>query len=237
MTMTHGKSGVLKVMAGAGIGEPLRELATQYEKASGCKVTIFFGTTPALIGQITSGEPFDVGIAPREVFKDENARTRFAAGQTVDIARVGLAVAVRSGAPKPDISTPEALKQTFLKARSIATIPASAAGAQILRLFERFGISQAMKPKIKPQPGPAEIGQAILERDAELGVFLVNVLTVPGLDIVGMFPPEVQQEVVYMAAVTADSKDANAAKAFIASLQTPEAKALIKVKGLEPATG
>jgi len=225
----------LKIIAGAGIGGPLRELAAGYEKSSGTKVTIFFGTTPELIKKITSGEAFDLGITPREVFEDAGALARFASGPRTEIARVGLAVAVRSGAPKPDISTPEALKQTLLKAQSIATILESAAGAQILKLFERFGIGDAMKGKVRSQPGPEHVGQAMLNGEAELGVFLVNVLTVPGLDIVGLFPAEVQREVVYSAAVAAGSKVPDAAKTFIMFMSTPEARALIKVKGLEPA--
>ena len=235
MTTASSNAPELKVIAGAGIGGPLRELAAQYERTHSRKVTIFFGTTPELIRKVTSDEPFDVGVAPREMFNDKSARARFEAGPTVDIARVGLAVAVRSGASKPDISTPEALKQALLNTRSVATIPESAAGAQIMRLFDRFGIGAAMKAKIKAQPGPAEIGQAMLKGEAELGVFLVNVLTVPGLDVVGMFPPEVQQEVCYMAAVSAHSKNPDVAKSFIAFLTTPDAKALIKAKGMQPA--
>jgi molybdate transport system substrate-binding protein len=119
----------LQVLAGGAMTAPLRELGTQFESASGHKVVIRFGTTPELIKLATTGGPFDLGVVPREVFKDAAAQAQFVSGPTTDIARVGLGVAVRSGAPKPEISTPEALKQTLLKAQSIASIPASAAGA------------------------------------------------------------------------------------------------------------
>lgn len=161
-------------------------------------------------------------------------QVQFAPGPTTDIARVGLGVAVRSGAPKPDISSPEALKQTLLTAPSIATIPASAAGAQVLRVFEHLGISEAMQAKTKAQTRPAQIVEVVAKGEVALGVFLINVLTAPGLDVVGPFPTELQQEVVFTAAVAAHTTEAAAAQAFVTYLTTPAATAVLKVKGLTP---
>jgi molybdate transport system substrate-binding protein len=225
----------LKALAGGGIASPLRELAPQFERVAGHKIAFQFGTTPELIKLATSGEPFDLAVAPSELFEDNTAAARFVFWPRARIARVGLGVAVRAGAPKPDISTPDALKETLLGARSIATIPASAAGALVLRALERLGVSVAMKAKTKAVGSPPQIVEAVASGDAELGLFLTNTLIAPGIDLVGPFPPEVQQEVFYIAAVAASSTRADAAKAFLAFLTTPAAAAVIKAKGMEPA--
>lgn len=224
----------LQVLAGGGIAGPLTELAKNFEAATGHSIVLRFGTTPELVKLATTGGPFDLGVVPREVFKDAAAQSQFVAGPTTDIARVGLGVAVRAGAAKPDISTPEAFKQALLKAQSIATIPASAAGAQVLRAFDNLGIGEIMKAKTRVQAGTAQVVDAVAKGEAELGVFLINVLTAPSLDVVGPFPAQLQQEIIFTAAPAALTKQAEAARAFIAFLMSPASAALIKAKGMTP---
>ena len=224
----------LKLLVGGAMAEIFKELGPQFERASGHKLVIYFGTTPNLIKQATSGEPFDLGVVPVDVMKDAAARSRFASGPTTDIARVGLGVAVRAGVPKPDIRTPESLKQTLLKAQSVTFIPESAGGSQVLRLFDRLGISEAMKAKTRPQTAPPQIAQAVAKGDAELGIFLANVLIAPGVELAGPFPPELQEELVFTGAVSATPSQAEAAKAFLDYLRTPGAAAIIKAKGMQP---
>jgi molybdate transport system substrate-binding protein len=224
----------LQVIAGGGIAGPLNEIATLFERASGHKLVIRYGTAPELIKMATSGVPFDLGVVPQDVWKDAAARAQVAPGPTPDVARVGIGVAVRTGAPKPDISTVEALKQTLLKAQSIASIPASATGAQLAGIYERLGITDEMKAKTKAQGAPKQIVEAVANGDAELAVFTLNVLVDPRLDIVGPFPADVQREVVYAVGIAAHSKEPEAAKAFVAYLTSPPAIAVIKAKGMNP---
>ena len=224
----------LQILAGGGIAAPLKELAAQFEAATGHKLVIRFGTTPELIKMATTGGPFDAAVVPVDVMKDATALAKFVPGAQTGIARVGLGVAVRSGAPKPDISTPDALKKTLLNAKSIASIPASATGYLLARVYEKLGITEEMKARTKPQPTPAQIVESVAKGETELGVFLTNVLTAPGLDVVGPFPPELQLEVVYTGAVAAGAKEAEAAKAFLQFITTPAAATVIKAKGMTP---
>ena len=227
------KAAELKVLAGGSLTGPLNEIAPQFERASGHKLVIHFDSTPNLIKLATSGAPFDLGVVPVDVFKDAAAKARFA-GPTIDIARAGYGVAVRAGAPKPDLSTPAAFKKTMLDAQSIAYIPASAAGGYVTGVFERLGIAEQMKAKTKPQTATTQIPQAVAKGEAELGIFLINVLIAPGVELAGPFPADLQQELVFSAAIAADSKEADAAKAFIQFLATPAATAVIKAAGMNP---
>jgi molybdate transport system substrate-binding protein len=224
----------LKVIAGGSMTASMNALAAPFEKASGHKLSIHFDSTPNIIARVNSGTPFDVVVVPVDVFKDAAAKARFAPGPTVDIARVGYGVIVRAGAPKPDLSTPDAFKKSLLAAPSIAFLPASAAGAYVTKVFERLGIGEEMKAKTKVQAAPAQIAPAVAKGEAELGVFLTNVLVAPGVELVGPFPGELQQELVFTSAVAADTREADAAKALIDYLRTQEATAIIKAAGMTP---
>jgi len=232
LPITNVHAAELRVLAGGAMSAVWGELKPKFEQTSGYKLEIFFGTTPNLIKEATSRKPFDVGIVPIDVMQDTDARAKFAPGPTVDIARVGLGVAVRAGEPKPDISTPDALKAALLNAKSVASIPESATGYSIAKVFDRLGISEPMKAKMKAQPNPAQVVAVVAKGEAELGVFLINVLTTPGLDVVGPFPAELQQDVVFTAALSADTKEAAGATALITYLKTREAAAIIRAKGM-----
>ena len=225
----------LKVLAGGSLRSTLTELAPLFEQASGHKLVIHYDTTPNLIKAVTSGESFDLGVVPIDVFYDHAVMAHFA--PPIEFARVGYGVAVKAGAPRPDISTKEAFKKTLLEAKSITFLPASAAGSYILRLFERLGIDEQMRTKIIAQAQPTEIVPAVINGQAEMALFVNNVLTAPGVDIVGPFPIGLQQELVFPAALAVDTKQKEAAKAFIDFLMSPAAVTVLKSKGMTPGQG
>jgi molybdate transport system substrate-binding protein len=222
----------LQVIAGGGIAGALSPIAAEFETASGHKVTIRYGTTPELIA-LAKSTAFDAVVLPREFLNDADAAGTLA-GATADIARVGLGVAVRAGAPKPDLATPEALKQALLEATSVATVPASAAGAQVLKLFERLGVEAEVKDKLQALPGPAKLVEAVAAGQAELGLFLINVLTAPGLDVAGPVPAALDRQIVYTTGIARDTARADLGRAFVTFLQTPPAKAVLAARGLTP---
>lgn len=224
----------LQVLAGGGIAAPLNALAEAFARQSGFTPVYRFGTTPELVALATGGGPFDVAVTPAEVHRDAAARARFAPGAPIGIARVGLGVAVRAGAPKPAIDTPEAFRAAMLAARSIAAIPASAGGAQVTAVFEGLGIRAEMDAKTLAQPGPPALIAALAGGAAELGVFLANVFAAPGIELVGPFPAPLQREVAFVGTPAADPAQPAVAQAFLDFLRGTEAQAVIRAKGMVP---
>jgi molybdate transport system substrate-binding protein len=162
--------------------------------------------------------------------KNDAARAKFA-GTPAPVTRVGYGVAVRARAPKPDVSTPDALKRALLNAQSVTFLPDSAAGAHVLKVFERLGIANTMKGKIKAQTVPAKIPEAVANGEAELGVFLTNVLIgrastrrpFPSRFAAGLCPGRRRR-----------GRHADAARAFLDYLKTPDAAAVFRAKGVTP---
>lgn len=233
-SMDTSRAAELKVIAGGSLTALLKELAPKFEKASGHTLSIHFDSTPNIIARMTSGTPFDMVVVPQDVFRDAGARALLASSPVVDIAQVGYGVIIRSGAARPDISTPDALKKTLLSAQSVAFVPASAAGAYITKVFERLGIGEEMKAKTRVQAVPAQIAPAVAKGDAEIGVFLTNVLVAPGVDLVGPFPEPLQQDLTFVAGIAANTKEADAANAFIDFLRAPPAVSAFKAAAMKP---
>lgn len=226
------KAAELRILAGASINGSLTELGPMFAKTTGHKLQISYGAAPELIS-MSASQPFDLCIIPADVMKNDAVRAKFA-GTPAPVTRVGFGIAVKAGAPKPDVSTLDAFKQSLLKAQSITFLPESAAGAYILKVFERLDIADAMKAKTKTQTAASKISSAVANGEAELGVFLNNVLIGPGVELAGNFPADLQQDFVLVGAIAADSKQADAAKAFLDYLKTPEAAVVFRAKGVTP---
>jgi molybdate transport system substrate-binding protein len=224
----------LKLIVGGSLSALFAELGPQFENASGLKLSIHFDSTPNIINRINAGTPFDAVLVPSDVFQDATAKSHVAQASIADIARVGFGVIVRAGAPKPDISTVDSFKGALLKASSVASTPSSAGGAYIAKVYERLGIADAVKAKTQAFPAPSAIAPAVAEGEAELGIFLMNVFNAPGIELAGPFPADLQQELAFTAAIAADTKEPDAARAFIDYLKTPAAIAAIKAAGMTP---
>jgi molybdate transport system substrate-binding protein len=224
----------LQVIAGGGVTAPLTEIVAQFERTSDHRVFVRYGTAPELIKMATSDAPIDLAVVPQVVLRDAAARARFLQEPPRDVARVGIGVAIRKGAPKPDISTPAAFKRTLIEADAVASIPASATGTQLVEVYERLGIGELMKAKTRAQPSPTRVVNAIANGEAQLAIFGLNVLMDPRLDIIGPLPAKLQREVVYAAAVALGSKEPEAAKAFLGFLVSPRAVAVFRTRGMSP---
>ena len=223
----------VRVLAVGAMTGAFKELVPQFERASGHKLTVGYAATPVLIKQIEAGEPFDVAILISGPMNDPATQRFFATGDRPAVSSVGLGAAVRAGAPKPDIGSAEAFKQTLLKAKSVALLPESVNGKHFISVFERLGIGEEMKAKIKPQKEPAQVAEAVAKGEAELALFISNLLiAVPGVDYAGPVPAEFQQTLVFAAAVGAKAKEPEAARALIKHLTSPGAAAVMKANGM-----
>jgi len=231
-TMTTSSASELKLIAGGSLAPLFKELGPQFEKASGHTLSIHFDSTPNIISRINAGTPFDAVVVPIDVFKDAAAKSHLA--EATNVARVGYGVIVRAGAAKPDLSTADTFKKALLAAASVSSTPSSAAGAYIAKVYERLGIADEMKAKTKAEALPTAIAPAVAKGDAELGIFLTNVFNAPGIELAGPFPADLQQELIFPAAVATDAKEPAAAEALIDFLKTPAAVTAIKAVGMTP---
>ena len=224
----------VKVLATGALSEAFKEIVPQFERATGHKLSVRYAASPVVIKQIEAGDPFDVAIAVSGPMNDAAKQGFLAPGERPAVSSVGLGAAVRAGAPKPDMGSPEAFKRTLVNARSVAILPESVNGKHFLSVFERLGIAEEMKGKIKPQKEPPQVAQAVAKGEAELALLVSNLLIgVPGVDYAGLVPAEFQQTLVFTAGIGAQSKELEAASAFIKHLRSPAAAAVIRAYGME----
>ena len=227
-------AGEVNVLATGALSGAFKDIVPQFERASGHKLTVRYAASPVVIKHIQAGDAFDVAIAVAGPMNEAAKQGLFAPGERPAVASVGLGAAVRAGAPKPDMGSPEAFKRTLVSAKSVAILPESVNGRHFLSVFERLGIGEEMKAKIKPQQEPPQVAEAVAKGEAEIALLVSNLLIgVPGVDYAGLVPAEFQQTLVFTAGVGARAREMEAASAFIKHLQSPAAAAAIKAYGLE----
>ena len=222
----------IKILSGGAMKSLMVEVVPLFERAIGTTVEIKFALTSVLKKEIEDGAAFDIALMPRPELNALVEAGRIAAGTQTDITRSAVGLAVRAGAPKPDIGTVEALKRTLQAAKSIGYSDGPS-GAYIAELLVRLGIADEMKPKTKLTSRP--VAAIVAEGEAEIGMQqIVAILPVKGAELVGPLPGELQNIIVYAAGLATGSGQSGTARACIAFMATSEVVRMIRAKGMEP---
>ena len=224
----------IKVLSTQATEEAYRELVPQFEKASGHKVTTVFTGTLAANKRLAAGETYDLLIMSAPSIEEHIKAGKVVPGSRVDLAKSGVGVGVKAGAPKPDISTTEALKKTVLAAKSIG-YSTGPSGNYMIGLFQRLGIADEIKGKLKQTPTGVFVGSIIASGDAEIGFQQVSELShFAGVDYVGPLPADVQYFTTFSSGIMAAAKEADAANALVKFITAPAAAAAFTKRGMEP---
>jgi molybdate transport system substrate-binding protein len=221
----------IKVLSTQATEEAYRELVPQFEKATGHKVTTVFTGTLGAQKRLADGENYDMIIMSAPSIDAQIKSGKVAAGSRVDIAKSGVGVGVPKGAPKPDIGTTEALKKSLLAAKSIG-YSRGPSGVYMISLFEKLGLADQIKDRLKQTPTGVFVGTIIASPEVEIGFQQVSELSnFPG---VGPLPADVQNTTVFSSGMIVDAKEAEAAKALVKFLTSPDAGSAFKKRGMEP---
>jgi molybdate transport system substrate-binding protein len=231
MVASQAKAAEIKLMCSGAMRPALEELAPQFERATGHKLTITYGGTNVIRERTLAGDAGDLVIFASYAVEDVIRQGKLAA--KVDLVRSGVGVGVRAGSPRPDLSSADAFKRTLLAAKSFSRSEGPS-GVYIAALLERLGIAEQMKGKTVVVRGRL-VGDALIKGEADIGVQQISELkSVSGVDVLPM-PAEIQNVTVFSAGLPAAAKDSEPIQALIKFLTSPAAAPVIKAKGLEPA--
>ena len=227
----------ITLIAPGGIRAALQQMFPAYEAKTGNTVKGTFGSGGGTHAQVVKGEPFDVPVV-QVPYDDVIKSGHVVVASETPLANVSVGLAVRSGAPKPDISTADAVKKLLLGAKFIAYPDAArgaAAGVSFNETLAKLGIAEQMKPKIKIAQGGAGAMKMLADGEVDYGLtFVSEIITEPGVEAVGPLPRDISTPTFLTAFLSADSKNPDAAKALIAYLSSPEAAAVYKQRGMQP---
>jgi len=224
----------VKVMAANAVKGPFLELVAAFEKSSGHRVTAIWGGTEGVTKRISGGEVVDIVIIAAPNIDKLISEGKLVAGSRADFAKSGVGIAVRTGLPRPDISSAEAVKRAVLAARSVA-YSSGPSGFYIADLFKRMGIADQIKDKVKQPASGVQVGELVARGEADLGFQQVSeLLHVKGIDFLGPLPADIQNITVYSAGLHTAAPAPEAAKALVKFITALEAGLAIRKAGLEP---
>ena len=211
----------------------VEDVGPQFERATGHHLTVITDVAAVMKRRIEAGEPFDLAVLVNFQADDLIKKGKLEADARSDIMKAGIGVAIRRGARLPDISTVDAFRQTLLAAKSITYLKEGASTIYLDGLFARMGIADSLRAKtIKPDT--ESVSEAVAAGDVELGMIVIpNIISVPGAQLVGPIPEEIQSYIVFTAAVAANTPNRQAARDLIAFLKSPAAISAIKSKGMK----
>jgi molybdate transport system substrate-binding protein len=220
----------IKVFAARAIATVLDKVGPDFERQTGHKLNVISGFGPVFIRQINAGEPFDLFVSTPASMEGLFKEGKLLADTRTDLVRSGTGVEVRAGAPKPDISSVEAFKRALLNAKSIGYLRVGG----VPQLVDRLGIADDINSKVTI-PDTDAVSEMVAKGELDLGVVVITqILTTPGVELVGPLPPEIQFYTTFVAGISAGSKAPDAARDLIKFLTGPMAIPVIKAQGMEP---
>jgi molybdate transport system substrate-binding protein len=224
----------IKVLSTQATEQSYRELTPQFEQATGHKVTTIFTGTLDADKRLAAGERYDLLIMSSPSIDAHLKDGTLVPGSRVDLAKSGVAVGVKAGAPKPDIGSTEALKKTILAAKSIG-YSTGPSGNIVMRLFQRLGVLDEIRPKLKQTATGVFVGSIIASGEVEIGFQQISELSqFQGVDYVGPLPADIQEYTTFSSGIMKDAKEAEPARALVRFLTAPDAAPVYRKKGMEP---
>lgn len=223
----------IKVMASTGVSSIFQQLLPTFERNTGHKVTVSYDTSNIILRKINAGETADLVVLTAPLIDQLAQQGRVVPGSRVDLARSGIGVAIRAGAPRPDIGSVEAFKQFLLQAKSVTYTATGASGQYFANVTEKLGIAPQIKSKaITPAGGI--VAELVAKGEAELGIQMISELQgVPGTVYLGPLPAEIQMFTVFSAGLFASSAQLAPAKALADFLITPDAIRVYEAAGMQ----
>jgi molybdate transport system substrate-binding protein len=228
------RAAALKVLSGNGPRAAVRELCRRFGDAHGFTIDLAFDVNPEVIRRGEAGEPFDVAVGNPPTIEALIGSGKVVPGSLTDFGRSGLGVAVRSGAPRPDLSSAEAFRRGLLACKTVAFPGEGASGRYFVSVVERLGIAQEMQGKLAPMAAE-DCVEVVARGDADVVVVVATrIVDVPGVEYAGPIPEALQTKIGFAAGLSASARNPEMAKALICFLAAPEAKATLRAKGVEP---